>query len=61
MTIQTAVLIETLVELAQMSDGVPVIFSQLKIMLLQLQQQEFQYLLGRVNHLKIIGSVLGMH
>ena len=60
MTIQTAVLIETLVELGAMFVGVPAIFSQPKIMRQpQLQLQASLFLLGRVNHLKITGIVLG--
>ena len=50
MTIQTAVLIETLVELGAELHGVLVIFFQLKIMLLQqLQLQVFLFTLGKVN------------
>ena len=54
MTIQTAVLIETLVELGADVVGVPAIFSQPKIMRQPQRLQVSLFLLGRVN-LKITG------
>ena len=48
MTIQTAVLIETLVDLGAEVNGVHVIFFLLKIMpLLRLHPQGYPYLLGK--------------
>jgi S-adenosylhomocysteine hydrolase len=57
MTIQTAVLIETLIDLGADVRGVLATFSQLRItQQQQSQQQGFPYLPGRVKLSKIIGT-----
>ena len=59
MTIQTAVLIETLVDLGAEVNGLHAIFFQLKIMLLQLSQiKEFLYTQKKVRLLMNIGNIL---
>ena len=59
MTIQTAVLIETLVELgAEVRWSSCNIFQHKIMQLQQLQKQEFQFLLGKVKPKKNIGGAL---
>lgn len=59
MTIQTAVLIETLVALGAMCVGPRAIFSRPRTtLLLQLPKPEFPFLLLKVNHLRSIGITL---
>ena len=62
MTVETAVLIETLVELGADVRWLAVIFSPLKIMLQpRLQKQVFQSLRGKESLLKNTGGVLFKH
>ncbi len=59
MTIETAILIETLIELELVLGGVLVIFILQLIMLQQqLLQEIYQFLLGRVKHRKSMNGVL---
>ena len=57
MTIQTAVLIETLIELGASLDGVLVIFIQRRIKRQRLLQKKYQFLPGKVKLKKSFGGV----
>ena len=57
MTIETAILIETLKDLVLMYAGQVVIFFLRKMKLLPIAKTKTPYLLGKVKHLKNIGIV----